>query len=40
MATDWRSGFAVDARQGATVAEAYSEFQPGNLLVRILRPMV
>jgi hypothetical protein len=40
MVSEWRSGFRVEGRDGATVVRAHSEFRPKNLLVRMVTPMV
>jgi hypothetical protein len=40
MVSDWRSGFRLAARDGATIVTAHSTFRPHNVLVRAMLPMV
>jgi uncharacterized protein YndB with AHSA1/START domain len=40
MVSDWRSGFSLAERDGATLVTAESTFRPGNLLVRALLPLI
>jgi uncharacterized protein YndB with AHSA1/START domain len=40
MVSDWTAGFELEARDGRTVVRAESVFQPRNVLVRLMQPMV
>lgn len=40
MVSDWRSGFSLAERDGATVVTASSTFRPSNLLVRAMLPVI
>jgi uncharacterized protein YndB with AHSA1/START domain len=40
MVTDWRSGFSLAERDGATLVTATSTFRPRNLLVRATVPVI
>ena len=40
MVSGWRAGFALRQGEGATVVRAESTFQPNNLLVRAMMPIV
>jgi uncharacterized protein YndB with AHSA1/START domain len=40
MVSDWRSGFSVFERDGATIVTAASTFRPNNMLVRAMLPPI
>jgi uncharacterized protein YndB with AHSA1/START domain len=40
MVSNWHAGFSLVARDGATVVTAESRFEPNNLLVRALLPVI
>jgi uncharacterized protein YndB with AHSA1/START domain len=40
MVSDWRAGFALAARDGATIVTAKSTFRPNNPLVRAMLPLI
>jgi uncharacterized protein YndB with AHSA1/START domain len=40
MVSGWRARFALSDRHGATIVTAESAFQPNNLLVRALLPVI
>jgi uncharacterized protein YndB with AHSA1/START domain len=40
MVSDWRAGFGLEGRNGATLVKAESTFRPKNVLVRLLGPLV
>jgi uncharacterized protein YndB with AHSA1/START domain len=40
MVSDWRSGFSVAERDGATIVTAESSFRPSTVLVRALLPVI
>jgi uncharacterized protein YndB with AHSA1/START domain len=40
LVSEWRSGFSMAERGGATIVTAASTFRPNNLLVRALLPMI
>lgn len=40
MVCNWQAGFALERRDGATLVKAQSAFQPKNVLVRIMGPIV
>jgi hypothetical protein len=40
VVTDWRSGFTLHQRDDATWATAHSAFEPKNILVRALGPVI
>jgi hypothetical protein len=40
MVSGWRAGFELEARDGATLVSARSDFRPKNLLMRVVGPVV
>jgi uncharacterized protein YndB with AHSA1/START domain len=40
MVSDWRSGFSLAGRDGATIVTAESTFRPRNLFVRAMLPLI
>jgi uncharacterized protein YndB with AHSA1/START domain len=40
MVSDWRSGFSLAGRDGATIVTAESTFRPNNVLVRAMLPVI
>jgi hypothetical protein len=40
LVSGWRAGFALQPRDGATLVTAYSAFQPNNVLVRAMLPIL
>jgi carbon monoxide dehydrogenase subunit G len=40
MVSDWRAGFELEARDGATLVSARSDFRPRNVLMRVAAPIV
>jgi uncharacterized protein YndB with AHSA1/START domain len=40
MVSDWRAGFRLDRRDGATRVSAQSAFRPRNVLVRLMTPIL
>jgi uncharacterized protein YndB with AHSA1/START domain len=40
MVSDWRSGFSLSERDGATIVTAHSTFRPNNLMVRAMLPVI
>jgi uncharacterized protein YndB with AHSA1/START domain len=40
MVSDWRAGFRLAQRDGATIVTAESRFRPGNVLVRAMLPLI
>jgi hypothetical protein len=40
MVSGWRAGFELEARNGATLVSARSDFRPKNMLVRAAGPVV
>jgi uncharacterized protein YndB with AHSA1/START domain len=40
MVSGWSAGFALQERDGATLVTAYSTFQPNNMLVRAMIPVI
>jgi uncharacterized protein YndB with AHSA1/START domain len=40
MVSDWTAGFGLESRDGGTIVRAESVFQPRNVLVRLMLPMV
>jgi len=40
MVSDWRSGFSLSQRDGATIVSAQSTFAPSNVLVRAMLPLI
>lgn len=40
MVSDWRAGFRLERRDGATLVKAESAFRPKNVLVRLTGPIV
>jgi uncharacterized protein YndB with AHSA1/START domain len=38
--SDWRSGFSLTERDGATIVTAESTFRPNNVLVRAMLPLI
>jgi hypothetical protein len=40
MASDWRAGFSLHERDGATVISAESRFRPRNIVVRAMLPLI
>jgi uncharacterized protein YndB with AHSA1/START domain len=40
MVSEWRSGFSLAERGGATIVTAHSSFRPNNLLVRAMLPAI
>jgi uncharacterized protein YndB with AHSA1/START domain len=40
MVSDWRSGFSLAERDGATIVTAESTFRPRNVLVRAMLPLI
>lgn len=40
MVSDWRAGFGLERREGATLVKAESVFRPKNVLVRLMTPIV
>jgi uncharacterized protein YndB with AHSA1/START domain len=40
MASDWRAGFSLAERDGATIVTAESSFRPNNMLVRAMLPLI
>jgi hypothetical protein len=40
MVSGWRAGFELEARGGATLVSARSDFRPKNLLMRVAGPVV
>jgi hypothetical protein len=40
MVSDWRSGFTLTQRDGATIVSAQSTFRPNTVLVRAMLPMI
>jgi uncharacterized protein YndB with AHSA1/START domain len=40
MVSDWRSGFSLEQRDGATLVTAHSAFEPRRLLLRVMQPFV